>query len=173
MKRILSLLCAAGLVGCSDPQLEQLDQALVEIRRSADAPAAGVVKTLPAYQSLDYRYDDTRSPFLAAERVRSDEAPVEQQISPLAPTQQRTPEPLESFQLQTLRLVGTLRMGDQKVALIAPPEGDVVSVREGNYLGTNHGLIHHVSPQEIIIVERVFSPQRGWQERQVTLTLEE
>ncbi|MDX1355887.1 MAG: pilus assembly protein PilP, partial [Halomonas venusta] len=64
-------------------------------------------------------------------------------------------------------------MGEQQVALIEPPEGEVISVREGDYLGTNHGLINQIGPQGITIVERVFSPQQGWQQRQITLTLEE
>ncbi|UYV19752.1 pilus assembly protein PilP [Halomonas qaidamensis] len=174
MKRLLCLLlCSVGLSGCSDPQLGQLDQTLSEIRRAPGGQAPEIVKKLPEYQSLDYRFSDARSPFLAPEGVRENALQVEQVMSELAPDQQRTQEPLERFQLQTLRLVGTLRMGGQQVALIAPPEGDIVSVREGNYLGTNHGLINQIGPQEISIVERVFSPQHGWQERQATLTLEE
>ncbi len=182
MKRfLLILLCAAGLAGCSDPQLEQLDQTLEEIRRSTERPAASVVSTLPVYQSLDYRYGDMRSPFLAPQGVSEaghegaygDEATVEQTMSALTPDQQRSPEPLERFELQTLRLVGTLRMGEQQAALIESPEGDIVSVRKGNYLGPHHGFIDRIGSQDIIVVERVFSPQQGWQERQVTLTLEE
>lgn len=173
MKRLVVLLCIAGLTGCSDPQLGQLDKTLAEIRRAADGKAPEVVEELPAYPSLDYRLSDARSPFLAPEGVRENVLQVEQAVSEFAPDQQRAQEPLERFQLQTLRLVGTLRMGEQQVALIEPPEGEVVSVREGDYLGTNHGLINQIEPQGITIVERVFSPQQGWQQRQVTLTLEE
>ncbi|RUR29656.1 pilus assembly protein PilP [Vreelandella andesensis] len=173
MKRLLGLLCIAGLAGCSDPQLGQLDQTLAEIRRAPGGKAPEIVKKLPEYQSLDYRFSDARSPFLSPEGVRENVLQVEQATSELAPDQQRAQEPLERFQLQALRLVGTLRMGGRHVALIAPPEGEIVSVREGNYLGTNHGLINQIGPREITIVERVFSPQQGWQERQATLTLEE
>lgn len=173
MKRLVVLLCIAGLTGCRDPQLGQLDKTLAEIRRAAGEKAPEVVEELPAYPSLDYRLSDARSPFLAPEGVRENVLQVEQAVSEFAPDQQRAQEPLERFQLQTLRLVGTLRMGEQQVALIEPPEGEVVSVREGDYLGTNHGLINQIEPQGITIVERVFSPQQGWQQRQVTLTLEE
>ncbi|PAU73594.1 pilus assembly protein PilP [Vreelandella alkaliphila] len=173
MKRLVGLLCIAGLAGCSDPQLGQLDQTLAEIRRTADGKAPEVVEELSTYQSLDYRFSDARSPFLAPEDVRENVLQVEQAVSEFAPEQQRAQEPLERFQLQALRLVGTLRMGEQQVALIEPPEGEVVSVREGDYLGTNHGLINQIESQGITIIERVFSPQQGWQQRQVTLTLEE
>ncbi|MGV2931245.1 pilus assembly protein PilP [Vreelandella venusta] len=173
MKRLVVLLCIAGLAGCSDPQLGRLDQTLADIRHAADGKAPEVMETLPAYQPLDYRFSDTRSPFLAPQEVCENVLAVAQAMSELAPDQPRAQEPLERFQLQSLRLVGTLRMGEQQVALIEPPEGEVISVREGDYLGTNHGLINQIGPQGITIVERVFSPQQGWQQRQITLTLEE
>jgi type IV pilus assembly protein PilP len=93
--------------------------------------------------------------------------------SALAPDQQRTPEPLEEFQLEALRLVGTLRMGGKQVALISAPDGSVYSVREGNYLGTNYGHITAIGPQEVRITERIFNQLQGWQERQASLTLNE
>ncbi len=79
----------------------------------------------------------------------------------------------EEFQLEALRLVGTLRMGGKQVALISAPDGSVYSVREGNYLGTNYGHITAIGPQEVRITERIFNQLQGWQERQASLTLNE
>ena len=80
---------------------------------------------------------------------------------------------MDQFPLQSLRLVGTLRMGGQQVALISAPDGSVTSVREGNYLGTDFGQVTTISPQEVRITERTLHQQLGWQEREATLTLKE
>lgn len=171
MKRLLTISIAMLLAGCSDANLSQLDAVMEEIRQTPVGQPPVIIPTIPEYQPVDYRYSESRSPFLAPESVRANVVEVFE--SALAPDQQREAEPLEQFQLQTLRLVGTLLMGGQQVALISAPDGSVTSVREGNYLGTDYGLVTAISPQEVQITERVLNQQAGWQERQTSLTLSE
>ncbi|WP_404471522.1 pilus assembly protein PilP [Vreelandella venusta] len=173
MKRWVWGCCSLMLVGCSDARIDQLDATLADIRRAPGGQAPNIISPMPDPQPLDYRYAEARSPFLAPESVQSQALLSQQEASEFAPDYQRPAEPLESFQLETLRLVGTLRMGGQHIALIATPDGDVNSVGEGNYLGSNHGQITRISSQEITIVERVFSQQQGWQERQAALVIDE
>lgn len=172
MRRLILVCCSILVAGCSDADLNQLDATLAEIRRAPGGQAPDIISPMPAPRPLDYRYAEARSPFLAPESVRSQELLLQPEASEFAPDQQRTTEPLEHFQLQSLRLVGTLGMGGQQVALIASPDGSVTSVREGNYLGSNHGRITRITSQEITIVERVFSQQQGWQERQAALVID-
>lgn len=89
----------------------------------------------------------------------------------LAPDTSRAKEPLERFALQQLQLVGTLSMGQRHVALIKTPEHEVVSVREGNYMGDNHGRITRITPQAVSVSERIFTRQDGWQKRAAALEL--
>ncbi|MBR2514127.1 MAG: pilus assembly protein PilP [Halomonas sp.] len=173
MKRLMWVCCSIVVAGCSDAHLDQLDTTLAEIRRAPGGQAPDIISPLPAPRPLDYRYAEVRSPFLAPESVRSQDTLLQPEASEFAPDQQRTTEPLEHFQLQSLRLVGTLGMGGQQVALIASPDGKVTSVRVGNYLGSNHGRITRITSQEITLVERVFSQQQGWQERQAALAIDE
>ncbi|WP_404376888.1 pilus assembly protein PilP [Vreelandella aquamarina] len=172
MKRLLTLGWISLLAGCSDANLSQLDTLLEEIRRTPAGEPPMVMPTMPEYQPVDYRYGDARSPFLAPESIRANNT-VAVMDSALAPDPQRAPEPLERFQLQELRLVGTLRMGGKQVALISAPDGSVTSVREGNYVGSNYGRITAIGPQEVRITERIFNQLQGWQERQASLTLDE
>lgn len=172
MKRLVSIGTVFLLAGCGDANLSQLDAVMEEIRRTPAGQPPVIIPTIPEYQPVDYRYSDSRSPFLAPESVRASAA-VEALDSALAPDQQREAEPLEKFQLETLRLVGTLRMGGQQVALISAPDGSVTSVRVGTYLGTNYGQVTAISPQEVQITERILNQQVGWQERQEALTLNE
>jgi type IV pilus assembly protein PilP len=64
-------------------------------------------------------------------------------------------------------------MGERQVALIASPDGNVTSVKEGNYMGTDYGRIAQINAQEIRVNERVFTQPEGWQERQVSLVINE
>lgn len=157
------------LAGCADADLAELERTLADIRRSPGGQPPVVSVSLPESQPLTYLHSEERSPFLppdaVAERPSSDSA--------LAPDQQREQEPLERFQLQALRLVGTLRMGGRQVAMIASPDGNVTSVKEGNYMGTDYGRIVDITGQEVRVTERVFTQREGWQERQVTLVINE
>lgn len=159
------------LAGCGEANLGELDEQLSDIRRSPAGQPPVEIPTIPDYRAVDYRYSDARSPFLAPESIRTQAATALLE-SALAPDQQRSPEPLEQFPLSSLRLVGTLRMGGQQVGMIAAPDGSVTSVRVGNYLGTDHGRITAIEPQQVRLTERIFNQQQGWQERPAALTLE-
>lgn len=163
------LVVVTVLAGCADAGLDQLERTLAGIRQSPGGQPPGVSVVWPESQALAYLYSEERSPFLAPDAI------AEGGISPtdgaLAPDQQRVQEPLERFQLQELRLVGTLRMGGRQVAMIASPDGNVTSVKEGNYMGSDYGRISQIAAQEIRVNERVFTQRDGWQERQVTLTI--
>lgn len=166
-------LLVALLAGCADPQLSALEQTLESTREHADEPDALRIPALPAYRPVGYHYGARRSPFLAAEAVAQAQnaLPGASRTGELAPDTSRAKEPLERFALQQLQLVGTLSMGQRHVALIKTPEHEVVSVREGNYMGDNHGRITRITPQAVSVSERIFTRQDGWQKRAAALEL--
>ncbi|CEP37530.1 MULTISPECIES: pilus assembly protein PilP [unclassified Halomonas] len=161
----------ALLTGCADADLAQLDGTLADIRQSPGGQPPVVAIALPESQNLAYLYSDGRSPFLPPDAIAQGGA--DRGEGALAPDPQRAPEPLERFSLQELRLVGTMRMGERQVALIASPDGNVTSAKEGNYMGADYGRIAEIRAQEIRVTERVFTQQDGWQERQVSLVINE
>lgn len=160
---------AAALTGCADADLAQLEDTLAAIRHTPGGQPPVMAVALPESQDLAYLYSDGRSPFLPADEIAQGGA--DRSEGALAPDQQREPEPLERFSLQELRLVGTMRMAGRQVALIASPDGNVTSVKEGNYLGTDYGRVAQIKAQEISVTERVFTQREGWQERQVSLVI--
>lgn len=171
MKRLVGVCFSAVLAGCSDAELPQLNDTLAEIRRAPEGLPSETFELPPTPQRLDYRHREARSPFLALESAEASLMAQSHGEPALHPS--RTPEPLESFALHSLRLVGTLRLGEQWVALIALPSNEVVSVRKGAYLGLDSGQVARIGPREIAIVERVFSHQQGWQSRPAALSLDE
>lgn len=77
----------------------------------------------------------------------------------------RVPEYLESFPLDSLRMVGTVYKEEQLWALIRVPNGSVHRVKEGNYVGKNHGKILQVEDVSIKLTEIVDNGFGGHKER--------
>ncbi|MBZ5487193.1 pilus assembly protein PilP [Halomonas aquamarina] len=133
-----------GLSGCGEPELDQLDATLAALREKAGPYASEAVEPLPAVATPVYRYAKAPSPFQPADMTAG---PTE------IPDPARTPEPLEDFPLAELRLVGTLAMGGQRVALIEMPDGQVVSAHEGGYIGSEKGRIEEITAQAVHITQ--------------------
>jgi type IV pilus assembly protein PilP len=91
--------------------------------------------------------------------------------SKLSPDLARRKEPLESYPLESLNMVGTLEKGRAVYALVRTPEKDLYQVRQGNYLGQNYGVIIGVSDAEIRLKELVQDGAGDWTERSSTLQL--
>ncbi|MGM0543648.1 MAG: pilus assembly protein PilP [Pseudomonadota bacterium] len=160
------------LAGCADPSLLQLETTLAEIRQMPSNEPGIVVPYVPLYPTQRYRHSEARSPFTSPESIQSGVSGL-LAGSDDAPDQQRPAEPLEQFSLQELQLVGTLRMGGRQLAMIATPEGEVVTVREGNYVGGDYGRITAISEQKVDIRERIYTQQSGWQARPASLTIDD
>jgi len=91
----------------------------------------------------------------------------------LAPDLARRREPLESFPLESLTMVGTLEKNKSVFALIRTPEKDVYQVRSGNYLGQDYGVIVGISDTEIKLKELVQDGAGDWTERTSSLQLQQ
>lgn len=91
--------------------------------------------------------------------------------SKLAPDVARRREPLESYPLESLNMVGTLEKSKSVYALVRTPEKDLYQVRQGNYLGQNYGVITGVTDGEIRLKELVQDGAGDWTERSSTLQL--
>lgn len=82
-----------------------------------------------------------------------------------------TPYYLESYELNTLQMTGTmLAPNKQVVALVKTPDSGIQEARVGEYIGRNNGLILSIKPDHIVIQEKYRVP-RGWQDRMATLEL--
>src|SRR5262249_5405218 len=93
--------------------------------------------------------------------------------SKLAPDMNRRREPLESYPLESLQMVGTLQRGTSTFALVRTSEKDVYQVHVGNYMGQNFGVIVGISDTEIKLKELVQDSAGDWTERSSALQLAE
>ncbi|PRY65131.1 type IV pilus assembly protein PilP [Vreelandella songnenensis] len=158
----LAVVIVLGLSGCGGPELDQLDATLAALRENAGPYAVEAVKPLPAVARPVYRHAEAPNPFQIGEIVAG---PVERTRTA------HTPEPLEDFSLAELRLVGTLAMGGQRVALVETPGGQVLSAREGGYIGRDRARIAEITAQAVHITRRAAALDVG-QAPQVSLSLD-
>ncbi|WP_442905481.1 pilus assembly protein PilP [Halomonas sp. BC04] len=108
---------SAGLVlalaGCADPQLSSLDRELAEIRANPGMPEPLELPEVPRYAPTPYEEGDRRSPFRP--QLPEPEARPAGDAG-VAPDADRPREPLETYSLEELELVGVLTMGGQSNA---------------------------------------------------------
>lgn len=83
----------------------------------------------------------------------------------------RVPEFLEKFPLDSLKMVGTVFKEEQLWALIRVPGGSVHRVREGNYIGRNHGKILEIKNAGIMLSEIVENGFGGYEKRENELAI--
>ncbi len=85
----------------------------------------------------------------------------------------RVKEYLESFPLDSLKMVGTLTRKGQLTGLIQTPDGTIQRVTIGNYAGQNYGKITKITESEIGLIEIVPDGFGGYMERPATIALSE
>ncbi len=162
---------AAGLVllslaGCSSRDAD-LDDFIAQTRKETGGDVAPLPEVRP-YQSFAYAAVDKRSPF-----VPSVGGSGTASNPSLRPDSKRNREFLEGFSLDTLRMVGTLKLGGKTFGLVKTKDGLVHRVLPGNYLGQADGRILEVSTSKIAVVEIVPDGLGGYMERPAALSLNE
>jgi type IV pilus assembly protein PilP len=165
-RALLALACCTALLlgGCASKDTE-LDQFIAKTKKES----GGRVEPLPEvrpYESFAYAAGEMRSPFMPGGSGGS-------AASALRPDSKRNREYLEQFSLDTLRMVGTLKLGGGNFALIQTKDGLVQRVLPGNYIGQNDGKIIDIAPSKITLVEIVPDGVGGYMERPAALTLSE
>ena len=81
-------------------------------------------------------------------------------------------EELEYFELDSLRMVGTLEESGKLWGIIKDQDGLIYKVSEGNYMGRNFGKVNTISEGEIRLREIIQGPNGKWAERTAKLSLE-
>jgi type IV pilus assembly protein PilP len=155
-------LALSSLAGCSSKD-DELDQFIADTKKEP----GGRVEPLPElkpYETYIYESLNIRSPFMPGGSGGSSAAG-------LRPDSRRNREFLEQFSLDTLRMVGTLKLADRTYGLIKTKDGLVHRVLPGNYLGQADGRVTEISPSKISVVEIVPDGLGGYMERPASLGL--
>lgn len=170
MIRLMTMLAMAALLaGCSrGGNFQDLQQFVDEVKARPGAPVEPVPE-FEAYEAYTYSAASMRSPFDVPLVIQQGAATAQSQN--VKPDLDRVREPLESFALSELLMVGMMEREGSYVALIKDTTGLVHRVSVGDYLGRNHGRIKTISPSQVDLMEIVPSGDGGWVERPQVLAL--
>ena len=90
----------------------------------------------------------------------------------LRPDMDRRRQPLESYPLESMQMVGILMQGRNTHALIKANNA-LHQVKVGNYMGQNFGVVTQITETEVTLRELVEDVYGDWVERITPLTLQE
>jgi type IV pilus assembly protein PilP len=155
----------AGLLtaGCSGGQSD-LEKWITETKQKPGGRIEALPEVKP-YETYVYNVSTLRSPF----QPQGPNAGSGQ--ASLRPSSRRNREFLEGFSLDTLKMVGTLKVGSNFFGLVQSKDGLVHKVQPGNYLGTNDGKITEITGGKISVVEIIPDGLGGYIERPASLAL--
>ena len=160
------LACSMMLLGGCGNDLDELQVKVDEIK---NAPGTGIepLPEVKPYETFDYAASEERSPFVPGMSANAN-AP-----NAIRPDSNRPREFLEQFSLDTLRMVGTVKLQGRLYGLVQTKDGLVHRVTPGNHLGQADGRIEAIDEGKISLIEIVPDGMGGFIERPAALALSE
>jgi type IV pilus assembly protein PilP len=169
-KRCVIGLMAVVLTACGGGDLSDLQEWVASVRKRQK----GTVEPLPEIKTVEpyvFKPEDIRDPFIQNEKTeQQEEAKSDNGIHP---DTTRAKEDLESYELDSLRMVGTINQSGQLWGLVRAIDGTIHRVRVGNYMGRNFGKIIRIKEGQIELLEIIPDSPAGWRERKAALDLSE
>lgn len=156
------------LAGCGASNQDALRDYIKAVKSRPETNIEPLPEVRP-YSAFVYSADDLRDPF-----VKSNTGDLNNSLpadNGIRPDIDRPREPLESFSLDSLKMIGTLSKQGIPYAIIMDKEGVVYRVGLGNYIGQNHGRIEKIEEDNITIKEILPNGVGGWQERESVVSL--
>ena len=157
-----ALLAALGVAGCSGGQSD-LQKWIAETKKKPGGRIQALPEVKP-YETFAYSASRMRSPFQPV-------GPNSAAQAGLRPSSRRNREFLEGFSLDTLKMVGTFKVGGSFYGLVQSKDGLVHKVQPGNYLGQNDGKVTEITGGKISLVEIIPDGLGGYIERPASLAL--
>jgi type IV pilus assembly protein PilP len=140
----------------------------VKARKKSSVDPLPEVKTVEPFAFVS---DDLRDPFVPDETSQQQEE--ERVDNGIRPDTSRPKEELESFELDSLRMVGTVDQKGILWGLVRTNDGSIHRVRSGNFMGKNYGKIVNIKENGIELVELVPEGAGSWHERKAGIELSE
>ena len=159
------LLLTFGLTACSQSNDDLM--IFIDETKSKHVGSVQPLPTFEPYKNFTYAAAELRDPFEAAFEADADEGPD----NGLKPNATRPKEPLETYPLDTLRMVGILVQHENTWGLVKDPNNVVHRVQTGNYAGQNEGQIVSVTEKQVDIIEIIPDGLWGYIERAASMVI--
>jgi type IV pilus assembly protein PilP len=156
------VLAGLTMAGCSGGQSD-LQKWIADTKKKPGGHIQALPEVKP-YETFVYSAGKLRSPF----QPQGAGGPNGQA---LRASTRRNREFLEGFSLDTLKMVGTFKVGNSFYGLVQSKDGLVHKVQPGNYLGQNDGKVTEITGGKISLVEIIPDGLGGYIERPASLAL--
>jgi len=171
LMKALPLAGAAMLSGCGDGGVQELKQWMDEVQRQT--PVSVQKLTEPKkFAPFTYAGKEELDPFNPAKLSAALAKMQANAGGGIKPDLERRKEPLESFPLDSIKMVGTLEKPGLSYALLQVDK-TVFQAKVGNYIGQNFGMITKITDSEVELTEIVRDAAGEWTERKAKLELQE
>jgi len=169
-KRTVIALAAVILGACGGEEFQDL-RAWVKDQDNMPRPRIDPLPEVKPFEAFAYEADKDGlvDPF----KPRKIETPKQAAGGGVRPDLNRPREPLESYPLENLQMVGTLARKKEMFALIKTPDSNLFRVKKGNYLGQDFGRITDINEGSVKLKEIVQDSAGDWTERESTLQLQD
>jgi type IV pilus assembly protein PilP len=160
-----------GMVGCGDGGVQEVKQWMEETRQQTKVSIPKLSEP-KKFTPFSYADKDSIDPFNPNKLAVAFAKMQSKSTSALAPDMDRRREPLESYPLDSLKMVGTLQKPGLSYALILADK-TVYQAKVGNYVGQNFGMVTQISETEVELKEVIQDASGEWVERKAKLELQE
>lgn len=174
MRRFTMALLALLLAACAAEHESDLKE-WVQARKALAKPQVLAMEEAPAFAPQVYEAAGQMDPFNVLRLTQVLTQYSEQHARGahlLAHEKNRHKEALESYPLDSMTMVGSIRKGGHATALLRVNQ-QIYQVKPGDRLGQNYGQVVHVEENSIRLREVVQDDMGDWRERVTTLDLQE
>lgn len=168
---VLPVALLSGLAGCGDSGVQEVKQWMVDVKQQTrvSIPKLSAPKK---FTPFIYSGKDNVDPYSPNKLAVAFAKLQSKSNNALTPDLERRREPLESFPLDAIKMVGTLEKPGLSYALLQVDKS-VFQAKVGNYVGQNLGMITNITDVAVELKEIVQDASGDWVERKATLELQE
>jgi type IV pilus assembly protein PilP len=182
MRYLATIVTASALLsGCVNNDMSQLE---MDVQQILARPPRGTIEPLPEVRIPEtYLYQageaNKPDPFRSFINVAARVAGAAVAADPVSEALRKkielhgNAEELEAFELDSLRMVGSLEDADELWGIVVDRTGTVHRVKTGNFMGKNFGEIVSISEEKMEIREIIRTSDNSLEERDATLILVE
>ncbi|WP_419420413.1 pilus assembly protein PilP [Legionella sp. D16C41] len=164
MQLWLNLFLILILSACSSTSEDDLEQYISSIKMRKVSPIEPLPTFIPPVKFIYPEQDNRRSPFKQKEVI------VTTEPDQFTPDLKRPKQRLEQFPLDALKFVGVIEQVSTIWGLISLPNGEIVRVKPGDYMGKNFGKIIRITDTELLLEETIQIAGK-WQKRKIQFNL--
>jgi len=170
MRALAGVLVLLLLSACGGEN-EEL-QSWMERQRREVKPNVTPLSPPKKFEAEAYTSGQAVDPFSAQKLSVALKLEARQPNSLLGAELNRRKEPLESYPLDSMTMVGSVAKAGTPFALLRV-DNLLYQVKPGDYIGQNYGLIRKITETQIVLREIVQDAAGEWIERDSTLQLQE